>query len=126
MEVQEESQGKKTRSLKVRINNTARRRARKRKERERENVGKSNMLVAASSGTATNMNNDDEGAKNVTLQRKIEELEADKLRLHKHAVYYSACRRRGGVLKCPRFCFFIFWCRKLAQRSWVIPLAPAA
>ena len=26
-------------------------------------------------------------------------------------VYYSACRRRGGVLKCPRFCFFFvfFW-----------------
>ena len=21
---------------------------------------------------------------------------------------YSACRRRGGVLKCPRFCFFCF------------------
>ena len=20
--------------------------------------------------------------------------------------FYSACRRRGGVLKCPRFCFF--------------------
>ena len=39
--------------------------------------------------------------------------------------YYSACRRRGGVLKCPRFCFF-FRCRKLAQRSWVIPLAQAA
>ena len=23
-----------------------------------------------------------------------------------HQNYYSACRRRGGVLKCPRFCFF--------------------
>ena len=22
---------------------------------------------------------------------------------------YSACRRRGGVLKCPRFCFFFFF-----------------
>ena len=22
--------------------------------------------------------------------------------------FYSACRRRGGVLKCPRFCFFLF------------------
>ena len=22
---------------------------------------------------------------------------------------YSACRRRGGVLKCPRFCFFLFF-----------------
>ena len=43
--------------------------------------------------------------------------------------FYSACRRRGGVLKCPRFCFFslfFFRCRKLTQRSWVIPLAPAA
>ena len=34
---------------------------------------------------------------------------------------YSACRRRGGVLKCPRFCFF-FRCRKLGCRSWAIPL----
>ena len=24
-------------------------------------------------------------------------------------VNYSACRRRGGVLKCPRFCFFSFF-----------------
>ena len=24
-------------------------------------------------------------------------------------IYYSACRRRGGVLKCPRFCFFLFF-----------------
>ena len=22
------------------------------------------------------------------------------------SAFYSACRRRGGVLKCPRFCFF--------------------
>ena len=27
-------------------------------------------------------------------------------KLRKHA-NYSACRRRGGVLKCPRFCFFL-------------------
>ena len=33
--------------------------------------------------------------------------------------YYSACRRRGGVLKCPRFFFFYFFfrCRKSAE-SW--------
>ena len=41
--------------------------------------------------------------------------------------FYSACRRRGGVLKCPRFCFFLiffifFRCRKLGCRSWAIPL----
>ena len=35
--------------------------------------------------------------------------------------YYSACRRRGGVFKCPRFWFF-FRCRKLGCRSWAIPL----
>ena len=38
---------------------------------------------------------------------------------------YSACRRRGGVLKCPRFCFFLvffFRCRKLGCRSWATPL----
>ena len=35
---------------------------------------------------------------------------------------YSACRRRGGVLKCPRFCFFLgfFRCRKLGCRSRAI------
>ena len=26
---------------------------------------------------------------------------------HKN-IFYSACRRRGGALKCPRFCFFFF------------------
>ena len=41
--------------------------------------------------------------------------------------FYSACRRRGGVLKCPRFCLFLFFfvffrCRKLGCRSWAIPL----
>ena len=36
-------------------------------------------------------------------------------------LYYSACRRRGGVLNSPRFCFFC-QCRKLGYRSWVIPL----
>ena len=29
---------------------------------------------------------------------------------------YSACRRRGGVLKCPRFCFF--WCFFFGVESW--------
>ena len=37
------------------------------------------------------------------------------------APIYSACRRRGGVLKCPRFCFFFFRCRKLGCRSRAIP-----
>ena len=41
---------------------------------------------------------------------------------------YSACRRQGGVLKCPRFCFFFifflifFRCRKLGCHSRAIPL----
>ena len=30
-------------------------------------------------------------------------------RISHYACYYSACRRRGGVLKCPRFCFFFFF-----------------
>ena len=36
--------------------------------------------------------------------------------------FYSACRRRGGVLKCPRFWFsfsFFFRCRKLGCRTHV-------
>ena len=46
-------------------------------------------------------------------------------------VNYSACRRRGGVLNSPRFCFFFFFiiffrCQKSVQRSWVIPLAQTA
>ena len=27
---------------------------------------------------------------------------------YKISHFYSACRRRGGVLKCPRFCLFFF------------------
>ena len=41
--------------------------------------------------------------------------------------YYSACRRRGGVLKCPRFCFFccfFFRCRKLINST--AKLSPGA
>ena len=32
--------------------------------------------------------------------------------------YYSACRRRGGVLKCPRFCFFFFFFFFFGVESW--------
>ena len=32
-------------------------------------------------------------------------------------LFYSACRRRGGVLKCPRFCFFC-WFFFFGVESW--------
>ena len=32
--------------------------------------------------------------------------------------YYSACRRRGGVLKCPRFCFFFYFFFFFGVESW--------
>ena len=88
MEALEESHRKKPRSLKVRRNNTARRRARKKEEKrsERENVGNSNMPIGFD--TAANTHCDDEGVENVMMQRKIDELEAEKSRLHKHAVYF--------------------------------------
>ena len=38
------------------------------------------------------------------------------LRLRCCTNYYSACRRRGGVLKCPRFCFFFLFF--LGVESW--------
>ena len=88
MEALEESQRKKPCSLKVRRNNTARRRARKKEEKrsKRENVGNSNMPIGF--GTAANTYCDYEGAKNAMMQRKIDKLEAEKSRLHKHAVYF--------------------------------------
>ena len=34
---------------------------------------------------------------------------ADFVEGHRQNFNYSACRRRGGVLKCPRLCFFSFF-----------------
>ena len=34
------------------------------------------------------------------------------MHMYMYTANYSACRRRGGVLNLPRFCFFFFRCQK--------------